>query len=314
MPITDTEALTRVIEHREIFHDEMLALMRRIMSGEMSPVMIAACHRAARQEGNGGRDRRRGAGDARVRQPVPGGRPPPPGRHRRHRGRRLAHLQHQHLPASSWPPPPAPAWPSTAGRSVSSKRLGRRAGGAGRRIDLLARGRWPRCLEETGIGFMFAPNHHAAMKHAAPVRKELGVRTIFNILGPLTNPAGAPNQLMGVFHPDLVGIQVRVLQRLGSRARDGGLRHERHGRVVAVGRTLVGELKDGEVREYVVHPSDFGLPVYDSRAAEGGRQGRVGAVRTRAGQRRRPGARRGAAQRRGGAVLPPGVAATWPTA
>jgi hypothetical protein len=72
------------------------------------------------------------------------------------------------------------------------------------------------CIAETGIGFMFAPNHHAAMKHAAPVRKELGVRTIFNILGPLTNPAGAPNQLMGVFHPDLVGIQVRVLQRLGA--------------------------------------------------------------------------------------------------
>jgi anthranilate phosphoribosyltransferase len=92
------------------------------------------------------------------------------------------------------------------------------------------------CLAETGIGFMFAPNHHPAMKHAAPVRKELGVRTIFNILGPLTNPAGAPNQLMGVFHPDLVGIQVRVLQRLGSRARDGGLRHERHGRDLAVGR------------------------------------------------------------------------------
>ena len=73
-----------------------------------------------------------------------------------------------------------------------------------------------KCIDETGIGFMFAPNHHAAMKHAAPVRKELGVRTIFNLLGPLTNPAGAPNQMMGVFHPDLVGIQVRVLQQLGS--------------------------------------------------------------------------------------------------
>ena len=71
------------------------------------------------------------------------------------------------------------------------------------------------CLAETGIGFMFAPNHHASMKHAAPVRKELGVRTIFNILGPLTNPASAENILLGVFHPDLVGIQVRVLERLG---------------------------------------------------------------------------------------------------
>src|SRR3546814_11395492 len=73
------------------------------------------------------------------------------------------------------------------------------------------------CIQATGIGCMFAPAHHSAMKNVAAVRKELGVRTIFNILGPLTNPANAANQLMGVFHPDLVGIQVRVLQRLGSR-------------------------------------------------------------------------------------------------
>src|SRR5262245_51769530 len=121
------------------------------------------------------------------------------------------------------------------------------------------------CLEETGIGFMFAPNHHAAMKHAAPVRKELGVRTIFNILGPLTNPAGAPNQLMGVFHPDLVGIQVRVLQRLGSEHVMVVYGMNGMDEISLSGETLVGELKNGEVREHVVHPSDFGLPVYDSR-------------------------------------------------
>ena len=121
------------------------------------------------------------------------------------------------------------------------------------------------CLAETGIGFMFAPNHHASMKHAAPVRKELGVRTIFNILGPLTNPANAPNQLMGVFHPDLVGIQVRVLQRLGSE--HVMIVHGMNGmdELSLSGESMVGELKDGAVREYVVHPSDFGLPVYDSR-------------------------------------------------
>ena len=121
------------------------------------------------------------------------------------------------------------------------------------------------CLDDTGIAFMFAPNHHPAMKHAAPVRKELGVRTIFNILGPLTNPAGAPNQLLGVFHPDLVGIQVRVLQRLGSE--HVLVVHGMNGmdEISLSGETLVGELKDGEVKEYVVHPSDFGLPVYDSR-------------------------------------------------
>jgi anthranilate phosphoribosyltransferase len=121
------------------------------------------------------------------------------------------------------------------------------------------------CLAETGIGFMFAPNHHAAMKHAAPVRKELGVRTFFNILGPLTNPAGAPNQLLGVFHPDLVGIQVRVLQRLGSEHVMVVYGMNGMDEISLSGETLVGELINGEVREYTIHPSDFGLPVYDSR-------------------------------------------------
>jgi anthranilate phosphoribosyltransferase len=121
------------------------------------------------------------------------------------------------------------------------------------------------CLHETGIGFMFAPNHHQAMKHAAPVRKELGVRTLFNILGPLTNPAGSPNQLLGVFHPDLVGIQVRVLQRLGSEHVMVVYGMNGMDEISLSGETQVGELVNGEVREYVVHPSDFGLPVYDSR-------------------------------------------------
>ena len=113
---------------------------------------------------------------------------------------------------------------------------------------------------------MFAPNHHAAMKHAAPVRKELGVRTVFNILGPLTNPAGAPNQLLGVFHPDLVGILVRVLQRLGSRHVMVVWGTNGMDEISLSGETAVGELKDGEVRESLIHPSDFGLPVYDARA------------------------------------------------
>jgi anthranilate phosphoribosyltransferase len=122
-----------------------------------------------------------------------------------------------------------------------------------------------RCIAEVGVGFMFAPNHHPAMKNVAPVRKELGVRTIFNILGPLTNPAGAPNILMGVFHPDLVGIQVRVLQRLGSEHVMVVYGMNGMDEVSLSGETLVGELHHGEVREYTVHPSDFGLPVYDSR-------------------------------------------------
>jgi anthranilate phosphoribosyltransferase len=122
------------------------------------------------------------------------------------------------------------------------------------------------CIQEVGIGFMFAPNHHPAMKNVAPVRKELGMRTIFNILGPLTNPAGAPNILMGVFHPDLVGIQVRALQRLGAEhalvvyGRDG------MDEVSLGAATLVGELKNGQITEYEIHPEDFGMTMASNRA------------------------------------------------
>ena len=121
------------------------------------------------------------------------------------------------------------------------------------------------CLQECGIGFMFAPNHHPAMKNVAPVRRELGVRTLFNILGPLTNPASAPNTLMGVFHPDLVGIQVRVMQRLG--ADHVLVVHGKDGMdEISLGAaTLVGELRNGEVREYEIHPEDFGLAMVSSR-------------------------------------------------
>ncbi len=121
------------------------------------------------------------------------------------------------------------------------------------------------CIAETGVGFMFAPNHHSAMKHAAPVRKELGVRTIFNILGPLTNPAGAPNQLIGVFHPDLVGIHVRVLQRLGSRHALVVYGKDGMDEVSLGAATMVGELKDGEILEYEIHPEDFGLSMKSNR-------------------------------------------------
>jgi anthranilate phosphoribosyltransferase len=123
-----------------------------------------------------------------------------------------------------------------------------------------------RCIAQVGIGFMFAPNHHPAMKNVAPVRKELGVRTIFNILGPLTNPASAPNILMGVFHPDLVGIQVRALQRLGAEhalvvyGRDG------MDEVSLGAATLVGELKNGQLTEYEIHPEDFGMAMASNRA------------------------------------------------
>jgi anthranilate phosphoribosyltransferase len=122
------------------------------------------------------------------------------------------------------------------------------------------------CLAATGIGFMFAPNHHSAMKNVAPVRREMGVRTIFNILGPLTNPAGAPNTLLGVFHPDLVGILVRVMERLGAKhvlvvyGKDG------MDEISLGAATMVGELKDGKISEYDIHPEDFGLQMSSNRS------------------------------------------------
>src|SRR5438132_3849243 len=121
------------------------------------------------------------------------------------------------------------------------------------------------CIADTGIGFMFAPNHHPAMKNVAPVRKELGVRTIFNILGPLTNPADAPNILMGVFHPVLAGIQVRALQRLG--AKHAVVVYGRDGmdEVSRGAATMVGEVKDGGIHEYEIHPEDFGLTMASNR-------------------------------------------------
>jgi anthranilate phosphoribosyltransferase len=265
MAITNTEALTRVIEHREIFHDEMLALMRRIMSGEMSPVMIAALS-------IGLRVKKETIGEiAAAAQVMREFATPVVVADRTHlvdivgTGGDSSHTFNISTASTFVAAAAGARVAKHGGRSVSSTSGSAdvlEALGANINLspDLVAT-----CLAETGIGFMFAPNHHASMKHAAPVRKELGVRTIFNILGPLTNPAGAPNQLMGVFHPDLVGIQVRVLQRLGSEHVLVVYGMNGMDEVSLSGETLVGELKNGEVREYVVHPSDFGLPVYDSR-------------------------------------------------
>jgi anthranilate phosphoribosyltransferase len=265
MPITNTEALTRIIEGREIFHDEMLALMRRIMGGEMSPVMIAAL-------AMGLRVKKETIGEiAAAAQVMREFATPVVVRDTTHlvdivgTGGDSSHTFNISTAATFVAAAAGARVAKHAGRSVSST-----SGSAdvmealGAYIGLNAE-QVATCLAETGIGYMFAPNHHAAMRHAAPVRKELGVRTVFNILGPLTNPAGAPNQLLGVFHPDLVGILVRVLQRLGSD--HVMVVHGMNGmdEISLSGETLVGELKGGEVREYTIHPSDFGLPVYDSR-------------------------------------------------
>jgi anthranilate phosphoribosyltransferase len=266
MTITPQEALQRVIDHREIFHDEMLHLMRLIMSGEMSPVMTAAIV-------TGLRVKKETIGEITAAAEV-----------MREFSTKVDIADRQHLvdivgtggdgshtfnisTCSMFVA--AAAGAKTAkhgGRSVSSK-----SGSAdvlealGVNINLPPQ-RIAASVAQTGIGFMFAPNHHPAMKNVAPVRKELGVRTMFNILGPLTNPAGAPNILMGVFHPDLVGIQVRALQRLG--AEHAVVVYGRDGMdEISLGAsTLVGELKDGEIREYEIHPEDFGMTMASNRA------------------------------------------------
>jgi len=265
MTITNTEALTRVIEHREIFHDEMLALMRRIMGGEMSPVMIAAF-------AVGLRVKKETIGEiTAAAQVMREFATPVAVADRTHlvdivgTGGDNSHTFNISTTAMFVAAAAGARVAKHGGRSVSST-----SGSAdvlealGANI-MLSPEQVASCLAETGIGFMFAPNHHASMRHAGAVRKELGVRTIFNILGPLTNPAGAANQLLGVFHPDLVGILVRVLQRLGSE--HVLVAHGANGmdEISLSGETQLGELKNGEVKEYVVHPSDFGLPVYDSR-------------------------------------------------
>ena len=265
MTITVHDALQRTIEHREIFHDEMLSLMRQIMSGEVSPVMIAALT-------IGLRVKKETIGEIAAAAQV-----------MRELATKVDVPDREHLvdivgtggdashtfnisTASMFVAAAAGARVAKhGGRSVSSKSGSADVLEALGANVMLKPGQVAACIAETGVGFMFAPNHHAAMKHAGPVRKELGVRTIFNILGPLTNPAGAPNQLIGVFHQDLVGIHVRVLQRLGAQhvlvvyGKDG------MDEVSLGAATMVGELKNGEIREYEIHPEDFGLSMKSNR-------------------------------------------------
>jgi len=264
--ITPQEALQRVIEHREIFHDEMLHIMRLIMSGEMSPVLMAALI-------TGLRVKKETIGEITAAAQV-----------MREFSTKVDVADRRHLvdivgtggdgahtfnisTCSMFVAAAAGAKVSKhGGRSVSSK-----SGSAdvmeslGININLKPEA-IAQCVAEVGVGFMFAPNHHPAMKNVAPVRRELGIKTLFNILGPLTNPAGAPNILMGVFHADLVGIQVRALQRLGAEHAVVVYGKDGMDEISLGAATLVGELKDGEIREYEIHPEDFGLTMASTRA------------------------------------------------
>ena len=266
LAITPQEALQRTIEHREIFHDEMLHLMRMIMRGELSPVLCAAIL-------TGLRVKKETIGEisaaAQVMREFSN---KVPVRDKTHlvdivgTGGDGAHTFNISTCAMFVIAAAGGKVSKHGGRSVSSKSGSADAMEAlGVNINLTP-AQIADCIAEVGVGFMFAPNHHPAMKNVAPVRKELGVRTLFNILGPLTNPADAPNILMGVFHEDLVGIQVRAQQRLG--AEHAVVVYGRDGLdEISLGAgTLVGELKDGVVREYEIHPEDFGLRMVGTRA------------------------------------------------
>src|SRR6187455_2146093 len=253
------EALARIIEHREILHDEMLSLMRQIMRGELSPTLISAII-------TGLRVKKETIGEiaaaAQVMREFATPVDVPDDRHLVDTcgtGGDSSHTFNVSTTAAFVAAAAGARVAKHGGRSVSSKSgsadvleaLGVNLATTPEQVAL--------CLREVGVGFMFAPNHHPAMKHAAPVRKDLGMRTILNILGPLTNPAGAPNQVMGVFHRDLVGIQARVLKMLGSKhvltvhGQDG------LDEITITGPTFVAELKHDFITEYSIEPRQFGL-------------------------------------------------------
>ena len=264
--ISPQEALTRTIEHREIFHDEMLHIVRLIMGGEVSPVMMAALI-------TGLRVKKETIGEITAAAQV-----------MREFSTKVHVADKRNLvdivgtggdgshtfnisTCSMFVAAAAGAKVSKHGnRGVSSK-----SGSAdvmeslGININLSPEA-IARCIAEVGVGFMFAPNHHPAMKNVAPVRRELGIKTIFNLLGPLTNPADAPNILMGVFHPDLVGIQVRALQRLGAEHAVVVYGKDGMDEVSLGAGTMVGELRNGEITEYEIDPEDFGMVMASNRA------------------------------------------------
>lgn len=257
--MTPQEALQRIIAHQEITHDDMISLMRQIMQGNVSPALIAAII-------SGLRVKRETVGEIAAAAQV-----------MREFASKVDVSDHTHLvdtcgtggdslhtfnisTASAFVAAAAGARVAKhGGRSVSSK------SGSADVLEALGVNlnqtplQVAQCISEIGVGFMFAPNYHAAMKHAAPVRRELGIKTLFNILGPLTNPANAKRQVLGVFNEDLVAALTHVLQRLGSE--HVLIVHGCDGldEITITGETRIGELKNGQVNIYSVKPEDFGL-------------------------------------------------------
>lgn len=256
---TPQEAINRLCDKREIFYDEMVDLMRQVMEGKVAPVQLAAILMGLHVKTESVSEIAAAASVMRefsTKVDAEG---------IEHlvdtcgTGGDKAHTFNISTTAAFVSAAAGAKVAKHGGRSVSSKSgsadvleaLGVNLALTPEQVAL--------ALREVGIGFMFAPSHHPAMKHAAPVRKELGMRTILNILGPLTNPAGAPNQVMGVFHEDLVGIQARVLKMLGSRHVITVHGLDGLDEITISGPTHVAELKHDFITEYSIEPRQFGL-------------------------------------------------------
>ena len=265
------EAINRLSDKREIFYDEMVDLFRQVMEGKVTPVQLAAILMGLHVKSESVSEIAAAAQVMREfsTRVVVGDLP--------HlvdtcgTGGDKAHTFNVSTAAAFVAAAAGAHVAKHGGRSVSSK------SGSADVLEMLgvnlnlSPDQVAACIRQVGVGFMFAPNHHPAMKYAAPVRKELGMRTILNILGPLTNPAGAPNQVMGVFHSDLVGIQARVLKELGSS--HVMVVHGEDGldEITLTGPTQVAELKHGFVTEFRIEPKQFGLdtaPIESIRATD----------------------------------------------
>lgn len=268
MTISFKDALQRLLDSADLSHAEMLDVMHQVMGGELTPAQIAGFLVAIRIKGETVDEI---AAAAAVMREL------------------AAHVDIQdrsHLidtcgtggdGIQTFNVSTASAFVAAAAGAKVAKHGGRSVSSACGSADVLealgvnvnlAPEQVARCVNEIGIGFMFAPNHHSAMRHAAPVRRELGVRTLFNLLGPLTNPAGAKRQVMGVFHRDLTGVLAQVLQRLGSvhvmvvHGTDG------MDEISFSGNTYIAELKDGKVNEYILNPEQFGFALHDLKTIQ----------------------------------------------
>ena len=254
------DLLTLIIERHDLPHDAMLAAMRALMGGEWTPAQIASFLIALRMKGESVTEIAAAAEVMRelsIKVPLAG----------------VDHLVDTCGTggdgAHTFNISTASAFVAAACGARVAKHGGRSVSSTSGSADVLeALGvnvnlspeKVAEAVKTIGVGFMFAPNHHSAMKHAAPVRKELGVRTLFNLLGPLTNPAAAPNQVMGVFNRELTGVLARVLQALGSRHVLVVHAEEGLDEISLASPTFVAELKDGHVSEYELEPGLFGLP------------------------------------------------------